>query len=388
MVEISLSFAVVGEPQAGSGVKIDDGAKVWELKEAIADKLPKRIKCAAVDLQLFLAKTSKKEPKEEEEAKSDGREEWLTQLDARQGVSGTSGYKLLLNTDEVLRDVGLRSGGLGEVGPAERAAGKGPVHILVEVPGSCAWKLADAKCPLLAFDPKSPIIRIPKAYAEGSGLYVGEDGVVLYLRKDVQEEWTALWKSVVQSYATLWIVGPPGTGKSCAAFAFACSLRRVGGGEQWKVVWIHCSKRSRLLSCILFSGDDEKRTCTFKRSLLEDVLKSLNDYTVVFIDGYVKDRDERKVMWPCRQWRKKEKERRRIVVVSSMVSMGKDWRPDLYRDIPSIAPSSLESSVVIASAPESNTMQEEQLFTMFSWTLEDYQEALKNDELFEHVKNN
>ncbi|KAE8908177.1 hypothetical protein PF005_g13297 [Phytophthora fragariae] len=317
----------------------------------------------------------------------DDKEEWLTQLEALEGGIGTSGYKKLCPGAQ-LRDVGLVSGELGEVGREERIARKGPVHILVKVPGPCAWKLANAKCPLLAFDPKSPIIRIPKAYAEGSGLYVGGDGVVLYLRKEVRAEWTALWKSVVQSYATLWIVGPPGTGKSCAAFAFACSLRRVGGGEKWKVMWIHCSKHSGLLSCILFSGDDEKRTCRIKPSLLGAVLKSLDDYTVVFIDGYVKDRDERKVMWRCHEWRRIDTERRRIVVVSSMVSIGKDWRPDLCGDIPSIVPSSLESSMPIASAPESNTMQEEQLFTMFSWTLEDYQEALKNDELFEHVKNN
>ncbi|KAE9222270.1 hypothetical protein PF004_g12845 [Phytophthora fragariae] len=176
----------------------------------------------------------------------DDKEEWLTQLEALEGGIGTSGYKKLCPGAQ-LRDVGLVSGELGEVGREERIARKGPVHILVKVPGPCAWKLANAKCPLLAFDPKSPIIRIPKAYAEGSGLYVGGDGVVLYLRKE-------------------------------------------------------------------------------------------------------------------------------------------DWRPDLCGDIPSIVPSSLESSMPIASAPESNTMQEEQLFTMFSWTLEDYQEALKNDEFFEHVK--
>ncbi|KAE8984428.1 hypothetical protein PR002_g22944 [Phytophthora rubi] len=47
----------VGEPGTASGVKIDDSAQVWELKEAIAPKLPDRLKCTPAGLRLFLGKS-------------------------------------------------------------------------------------------------------------------------------------------------------------------------------------------------------------------------------------------------------------------------------------------------------------------------------------------
>ncbi|GMF48339.1 unnamed protein product [Phytophthora fragariaefolia] len=114
-----LCFTLVGN--AGVfGVKIDDSAQIWELKDVIKEKNPATITCDAKDLQLSLAKTA------------DGK--WLTQLDALQGVSDTSGYKHLQFTDAELRDVGLDSGDLGEVSRAEKAAGKDHVHVLVVVP--------------------------------------------------------------------------------------------------------------------------------------------------------------------------------------------------------------------------------------------------------------
>ncbi|KAG7390292.1 hypothetical protein PHYPSEUDO_008430 [Phytophthora pseudosyringae] len=205
------------------------------------------------------------------------------------------------------------------------------------------------------------------------------------------------WTSVVRSYARLWIVGPPGMGKSCAAFAFACSLKRVGADlysgrreEKWDVLWIHCSKiEDSALLCILFSGEKEKRTCTISRAQVDAVLESLGDYTVVFLDGYVKERHQHAVLGTCGFWRSKSKKCRRIVVVCSMVSMGKDWRPDLYDDIPAIVASSLESMSISPAMKINATqgdIQEERLFKLFSWTLSDYQAALRTEAFFEHVK--
>ncbi|KAG7378043.1 hypothetical protein PHYPSEUDO_010604 [Phytophthora pseudosyringae] len=290
----------------------------------------------------------------------------------KHGVYDTSGLTLLGEEGAPLRLVGLSENDVRlQLTTADVAEGKVPVHVLVKLPDPCNWQLADDECPVLTFDQEDPIVRIPKAYAQGSGLYVRSDGLLLFQRQEVQKEWQALWKSVVQSYAALWVVGPPGTGKSCAAFAFACSLKRGGaelnGGqreEKWEVLWIHCSEEEMgdPLYCILFSGDDEKRTCTISRSQVDAVLELVNDYTVVFLDGYGKERDQRD-----------------------------DWRPDLYRDIPSTVASSLKS-MAISPAPKSNTIQsviqEQQLFKLFSWTLKDYQEALKNHEFFEHVRAN
>ncbi|GMF59890.1 unnamed protein product [Phytophthora fragariaefolia] len=136
MVLVVLICALVGN--AGVfGVKIDASARVWELKKAIWEEIKEKFihddkfrSVVASDLQLSLAKTA------------DGK--WLTQLDALQGVSDTSGYKHLQFTDAELRDVGLDSGDLGEVSRAEKAAGKGHVHVLVVVPKGAGGSVSEA----------------------------------------------------------------------------------------------------------------------------------------------------------------------------------------------------------------------------------------------------
>ncbi|GMF23737.1 unnamed protein product [Phytophthora fragariaefolia] len=57
MVVVVLTCALVGN--AGVfGVKIDDSARVWELKDVIKEKNPATITCDAKDLKLSLAKTA------------------------------------------------------------------------------------------------------------------------------------------------------------------------------------------------------------------------------------------------------------------------------------------------------------------------------------------
>ncbi|KAK1945550.1 hypothetical protein P3T76_002598 [Phytophthora citrophthora] len=75
---------------------------------------------------------SEKEQPEAEE-KEDGEEEWLTKFDILQGVDETA-CKRQLHENEKLRDVGLDSGDLSEVSPAEASAGKGHVHVLAVAP--------------------------------------------------------------------------------------------------------------------------------------------------------------------------------------------------------------------------------------------------------------
>ncbi|KAE9305814.1 hypothetical protein PR003_g21396 [Phytophthora rubi] len=119
--------------------------------EAIKDRSDGLIKDPWPSLQLFLAK------------KDEGCGPWLTQLDAVQGVSGTSGYRRLLFPDAKLRDVGLARGQLGEVNDNERVAGKGPVHVLVKLPE----QVADAasirpEVPL----PRTTALNEPERYAK------------------------------------------------------------------------------------------------------------------------------------------------------------------------------------------------------------------------------
>ncbi|KAG3080264.1 hypothetical protein PC122_g11865 [Phytophthora cactorum] len=71
---------------------------------------------------------------EAEEEKGDDNKKWLAQIDALKGVKDTSGYKELTIPDAKVRVVGLASDGLGEVSDEGGAAGRGPAHVLVEIP--------------------------------------------------------------------------------------------------------------------------------------------------------------------------------------------------------------------------------------------------------------
>ncbi|KAE8987702.1 hypothetical protein PR002_g21974, partial [Phytophthora rubi] len=125
MVEISLCYAVVGEPRAGSGVKIDDSARVWQLREAIAQELPDRLKCTAVELQLFLGK------------KDEGRGPWLTRAEVMNGVVDTNGLKELDDEWAPLFLVGLSEKEV-RVQPTmeEVKERRTPVHLLVMLPNT------------------------------------------------------------------------------------------------------------------------------------------------------------------------------------------------------------------------------------------------------------
>ncbi|KAG3136348.1 hypothetical protein PC128_g25915 [Phytophthora cactorum] len=140
---VTLFCAVVGVAGSAFPVDIDANKSVGHLKKEIAKD--QKYDFAASKLQLFLAKKGGA---------------WLTQLDALEGVSDTSGYKHLQFTDAELRDVGLDSGDLGEVSRAERAAGMGHVHVLVKLPEHVAD--AASAVPL----PRTTALNEPETYAE------------------------------------------------------------------------------------------------------------------------------------------------------------------------------------------------------------------------------
>ncbi|KAL3659188.1 hypothetical protein V7S43_015766 [Phytophthora oleae] len=371
---VKLFCAIVGAAGGAFEVDIDEEASVYALKKAIREK-PHNLKNVNADeLQFFLAKTEGGA--------------WLSSDDA---ALSPDQVESLMNLEMYSTDK------IGDLfgGPPT----KNTIHVLVLVPDPVTttttvqfltpkWKFADKPCPVLNFQESNyPIIRIPKEYAEGSGLRFHEDGLRLYLRSEVKEEWAALNDNVVKTYAVQWIVGPPGTGKSCAAFAFACSLER---GRNWDVLWIHCPPFiGKMLSCILFRGDSEKRTCVIGHSQVNFVLQSLRENAVVFVDGYTKDWVGLSVLDACRLWRNENEKCHRIVIVSSIVSMGKDYLPDGYNKIKTMLESSLESLAIAPPTVSEDTPSEmycEQLFKVTSWTREDYGKALMYDDFFEHVR--
>ncbi|KAG4036771.1 hypothetical protein PC123_g27662 [Phytophthora cactorum] len=147
MVELALVCADVGESGNVFGVEIDDALAVWQLKEAIAEKL--KYSGRADKVQLFLAK-------------KDG--VWLTENEVMTGVSDTSGMTELRVAGAELAFVGLSEEEVQvPVDKREVAAGNGPVHVLVKLPE----QVADAasirpEVPL----PRTTALNEPERYAE------------------------------------------------------------------------------------------------------------------------------------------------------------------------------------------------------------------------------
>lgn len=374
---LELLCVIVGVTEWAFSVEVDETKSVDNLKGVI--KNAKRNALTGInasDLQLFTAKTT------------DGK--WLESNDP--DVIKTTSGDIPEQVKKFLKDGIDPAKDIANV--FQDAPTTMTIHVLVVAPNQVRtptwpWTLATKPCPVLNFLDNDSVIHIPEEYAQGSGLVVDKDGLYLYLRPELKKQWAALHDNVVKTYAAQWIVGPPGTGKSCAAFAFACSLKRDG---DWDILWIHCSKDVVLgnsLFCILFRGDSDKRTCVVGRSQLSSLLLSLQKNAVLFLDGYVKAQHELSVLEACGLWHLANKQCHRVVVVTSMVSLGKDFRPDRYAKIQSTTESSLESLAIsrpTVSEETSSKINDQQQFMLPSWTWEDYEQALANDVFFEHVR--
>nr|WNO07188.1 CRN effector protein [Phytophthora cinnamomi] len=119
---VKLFCAIVGVAGNAFPVVIDAGETVGDLKDEIKKKMPVTITGEADKVQLFLAKTA------------DGT--WLTEADVKIGVKDTTGLKPLDAARSEIGDVGLSEDAVRlEINKDEVAALKGPVNVLVKVPG-------------------------------------------------------------------------------------------------------------------------------------------------------------------------------------------------------------------------------------------------------------
>lgn len=134
----------------------------------------------------------------------------------------------------------------------------------------------------------SSLIRVPSDYVEGTGIGIHNPDLVLYRRPDLVEQWSKIQAWSVDSHSLLWVTGPPGTGKSCAAFSFACSIDQA----VWDATWVHFDRveRNSVFNCVLFKKT-QKKTCVIMEantdSQLNELLGSTSRHTIVFFDGYV-----------------------------------------------------------------------------------------------------
>jgi hypothetical protein len=204
--------------------------------------------------------------------------------------------------------------------------------------------------------------RIEAEYHCGSGIQVEGKDLVLYRRGAVIEQHKFLSDDVISNAALGWIIGPPGSGKSSATFSFVASLDR----EKWEVMWIHLSRWLNP-SIVIFHGNSKEsmEDCTNRdiQEILERFSRS-DKMKFLVVDGYVQgSQGHDKVLATAYTWRKKDSKDRRLVVVCSMPSRRKE---NIFEDI-------------------NNNVK---VFDVFSWTLEEYLNAVKFHDFWVSVRDN
>ncbi|KAK1930889.1 hypothetical protein P3T76_013478 [Phytophthora citrophthora] len=214
---VKVFCAIVGDTDRAFCVQVVEDDCVHDLKVAIKDANPNDLKNVDADtLELFLAKKGTTWLKEQDLIQM--RERDIHEEDERNYM----GEALKLSTDEIRPKF-------------PTPIPEGTIPVLVKVPSRVfsMWERVPRDFPALVIG-NNPLVRIPAAYTRDSGLTANEDkDLLLYRRSQLIEEWQSIKAYVCKTFAELWIVGPPGTGKSCAAFAFACSLDRT----DWDILW-------------------------------------------------------------------------------------------------------------------------------------------------------
>jgi hypothetical protein len=209
----------------------------------------------------------------------------------------------------------------------------------------------------LDYDPNRLYFELPAEYLKESGLMA--DDLLLYCRQEFHDQFRFLQERVLENGVQGWVLGPPGTGKSATALAFAACVDH----KEWTVTWIHLS-RNEGLYCLRFTCGSRKESIDSDTSLKLLLNDSPTDKKhLLILDGFnTQGLDHGAYLAQCAKWRKKNRTLRRLVVVCSMASRGKTN----YED-------------------DKLALVEE--FKVTSWLLEDFEAAvLKSETFFDKVK--
>ena len=176
------------------------------------------------------------------------------------------------------------------------------------------------------------------------------DECLIFVRKETAEMWSTL-ETKTASYFNLLVGGPPGTGKSTEAWAWA-RWKACSTGK--KVTWFHFSKVEKLKVEI----DGLNRTMTTYSANISDIDSSEGDFLVV--DGVTKEASS-DIYSRCVSWRRSQPGRV-FVAISSV------------------------SSIVISV----EQLKDAKIckHTVPSWTFEQYVKACENLCFFQKVEKN
>lgn len=272
------------------------------------------------------------------------------------------------------------------------------------------WNIAPEPCPPLLVRDDDQLIELPPSCVGGTGIGRPDQVLILYRRPPRVKQWNEMNRCSIQTYARLWVVGPPGTGKSCAALAFAWSLDRL----HWDVIWIHYSRDDTHFNCVWLQSNNNA-VCVVKEEAIERDLTAILNTTsqtgtmIVLLDGYVKSSAAGEAAHlKCLRWHQQDKIKHRLVCVCSMAAVGKEHRPELSNRIPTNVDEELSGmeDVEMVTLEEGATdnvlgvqtrelhratqavvhpVHTQMLFELTSWCFEDYKEAVLNDDFFRNV---
>ncbi|KAI3657466.1 hypothetical protein MP638_002729 [Amoeboaphelidium occidentale] len=247
------------------------------------------------------------------------------------------------------------------------------------------WQSSELEA--LEFEPGNPLFELDANYLAGAGLPVSNK-LVLYCRPLFHEQFEFLRKTVCEDSYFGWILGPPGTGKSTTALAFASTLVRT----EWIVTWIHLSRRY-LPVCVRYEGN-QKKSLKIPQEGDNDVKHLLecdqgNKKHIVFLDGFLANKQSHEAfMDAVASWRELDEENRRAVVICSMSSPFMDavasWRELDEENRRAVVICSMSSRGENNDAEDALHNVKE--FFVYSWELEEYIEAVQHEDFFNNVR--
>ena len=171
-----------------------------------------------------------------------------------------------------------------------------------------------------------------------------DDEHLLFIRPEA----AALWNKLNHFDKALHIEGPPGTGKSTIAWAWACAM-----AQQKDVLWVH-RDHTGSGNVAHLGGNSIVSFQSETQDLREFVRRS--SASVIIVDGVTKKSED--LMGACLVWRANGDDRHVVIVTSSQI-------------------------VLPAEDYQSHFMSK---YSMPSWTLKQYNSACDNEEFYQCVE--
>lgn len=220
-----------------------------------------------------------------------------------------------------------------------------------------SWEISTL--PQLKYDVNSPLFQLDSNYLAKTGLPTQK--LILYCRPTFHEQFKFLRERVIDNNVLGWVLGPPGTGKSTTALAFASTLER----NEWVISWIHLY-RCRFPEYVRLEGNSKKSRLLCD-SNIDEVYNYLQEIDsskkhIVFLDGFaLSGRKHNHFQQICYRWLEEDREKRRLAIVCSMSSRYK-------------------------AKPEDDMELNVEEFFVYSWKEEEYLAAVEQPAFFGNVQ--